>query len=60
MTRVVKVIVAGWAIGFGIALTGFLLLLWISGPPSAERVWGPIPLSVLFLLGVVVSARYLK
>jgi len=60
MTRPIKIIVAGWAMAFGVALLGFLVCLWIGGPNLAERIWGPIPLSVLFILGLLVSARFLR
>ena len=60
MSRAIKVFFAGWAIAFGIALLGFLIGLWVGGADVAERVWGPIPLSILFLLGLFVSARFLR
>jgi hypothetical protein len=56
--RIVKVVIAGWAIAIGIALIVFLVLLWLAG--AAERVWGPLPLSILFAAGLIVACRLLR
>jgi hypothetical protein len=58
--RVVKIIIAGWAMAIGTAMILFLACLWLAGPDSAERVWGPLPLSALFAIGLVVATRYMK
>ena len=60
MNRTLKVILAGWGIGFGLAVLGLLTMLWLAGPEKAELVFAPVPLTILLVVGVVVSARWLK
>jgi hypothetical protein len=60
MDRAVKVLVAGWALAFGAALILFLLVLWFAGPSKAETIWGPIPLSALFVVGLFAAWRWLR
>jgi hypothetical protein len=58
--RIFKIFIAGWAIAFAAALLLFLVILWIAGPNTAEGVWGPIPLSFLFVVGLILAKRYLR
>ena len=60
MNRTLKVVVGGWGIALGIALLGFLPALFVWGPEKAEWVWRPIPLTILFIAGLLISARWLK
>lgn len=58
--RAIKLVFAGWALAFAAALLLFLCLLWTAGPDVAERVWGALPVSVLFIIGLVVARRFLR
>jgi hypothetical protein len=58
--RILKIIVAAWAIAFAITMVIFLALLWAGGPSTAERVWTSPYLIGLYVLGLVVAARYLR
>lgn len=60
MMRIFKVIFAGWAVAFGGALLLFLGLLWLEGTPTALSIWSPIPITLLFIIGLFVAWRYLK
>ena len=58
--RALKVLFVAWALAVGAAMVLFLVVLWASGPQTAERMWVPLPLSILFVIGLIVSARFLR
>jgi hypothetical protein len=60
MRRVLKVLVAGWAMAVGAAIVLIVGSLWISGPQSVDRIFDWKYMSILFVLGVIVAARFLR
>jgi len=60
MNRILKIIVAGWAIAFGSAMLVMLASMPLVGAEKALWIWEPLPLSVLSVAGLLVSARWLK
>jgi len=60
VNRTLKVILAGWGIAFGSAVLLLLGSLPFVGADKALWVRDPLPLSILFVVGLLVSARWLK
>jgi len=60
MNRVVKVVLGGWGIAVGLAILFLLILLIFSGPGAVDRAFDARYLFVFFVVGLIVSARYLK
>ena len=58
--RVLKVIIASWAITFGVGLVALIVLLWVGGPTMAGRVWTSPYLLIAWVLGLAISARYIR
>jgi hypothetical protein len=58
--RVIKVIIAAFAMVFGVSMLAFLAALWIAGPSVADRVWSSPYVLALYPVGLFVAARYLR
>lgn len=58
--RLFKILIAGWALAVGAAILLTVGLLWVQGPKSVDLVFEPWAMSVLFVVGVLVAARYLR
>jgi len=58
--RWARVVFAALAASFGGTLLVFLVVLFATGPGSAERVWNGWLQFALWLLALPIAAKYLK
>lgn len=58
--RYLKVAFAAYAIALAAAVIFFVALLFIAGHELALRVWEPLPIFVLWVIGLPIAAKYLR